>query len=169
MAGSIEYINDFLYFVIRPETRDEGSILVYCSGVNLRRLLPVTGGRHGLASSPALRGLQIVNRGLRALALSKDIQPRTVREKLCPDIVFEGDLWYTESLKFENAPESFPDEMLEFCVHDFLRSVNKSCRLGEVLPEKPLSSDELQKIFEEWSGKYDVTMRRSKNHYRFTG
>jgi hypothetical protein len=169
VGGPIQYINDYLYFVIRPETRERKDVLVYCSGVNLRRLLPITGGRHGLASSPALRGLQIVNRGLRALALSKHIQPKTVKEKLCPDITFEGDLWFSESLLFENAPESFPDEMIAFCVNDFLRSLNKSCCLGEILPEKLLKADELQELFEDWSRKYDVIMRRSEHHYRFTG
>jgi hypothetical protein len=159
---SIEYINDFLYFIIRPETRDEKNALVYCSGVNLRRLLPVTGGRHGLASNPALRGLQIVNRGLRALALSKQIQPRTVKEKLCPDIAFEGDLWFSESLMFENAPASFPDEMLEFCVNNLLRSLNKSCRLGEELPEELLSPDELKELLKGWCEKYDGPMRRPR-------
>ncbi|MFA5353428.1 MAG: hypothetical protein WC291_04300 [Thermodesulfovibrionales bacterium] len=37
------YVNDFLYFVLKPdETRGPGS-LIYCSGVNITRFLPSQG------------------------------------------------------------------------------------------------------------------------------
>ncbi len=62
---SYEYKNDFLYFVIRPEESRGETILIYCSGVNVSLFYPVTKGRHGRGSHPAMRGLQLVNHGVR--------------------------------------------------------------------------------------------------------
>lgn len=164
----LEYCNDFIYFVVRPAMKDGRVDILYCSGVNLRKMLPITGGRHGLASSPALRGLQIVNRNLRALALSKQMQPRTLKDNGCPDVRHTDDLWYSETLMIENACVSFPVEIIEHCVGDFLRTINKSCRLGEKLPDELIDEAELQILLENWSKKHDVKMRRSKSYYRFS-
>jgi len=66
---SSEYINDFLYFVIRPDKSKGAGILRYCSGVNVSLFSPITKGRHGMGANPSMRGLQLVNHGVRALAL----------------------------------------------------------------------------------------------------
>src|SRR5208337_5090388 len=71
--ASHSYINDFLFFVIKPDqSRSDGSY-IYCSGADLFRFLPITKGRHGQASNPAMRGLQLANMGVRDLALSNGV------------------------------------------------------------------------------------------------
>jgi hypothetical protein len=55
-----DYINGFMYFVIRPDKSRGDGTFIYCSGVNLFRFLLITKGRHGLGSNPAMRGLQLV-------------------------------------------------------------------------------------------------------------
>lgn len=162
MRKSYRYINDFLFFVIKYDGTKGKGVLVYCSGVNLRRFLPITGGRHGLASNPALRGLQIVNRGIRALALSAGATPRTSWGDDCGGIAPTEDPWYSELLLIENAPETFPDEMINYCVHNILRTINTACRLEEKLPDRLLNPDELEALFLDWCKKYDGPMRRPR-------
>ena len=55
------YVNDFLYFVIKPDQED----LICCSGVNVDRFTPITKGRHNPMSNPAIRGLQLIQYDMR--------------------------------------------------------------------------------------------------------
>jgi hypothetical protein len=144
---SYEYKNDFLYFVIRPdESRGKGA-LIYCSGVNVVRFSPITKGRHGIGN-PSMRGLQLVNLGVRALALAKGATPKALRGNDCAGIAPPEDTWYTELLLIENAPGSFPDEMVNYCVINLLRKIFKACMLEVQLPQKLLAPGELQILIE---------------------
>ena len=78
---SYEYKNDYLFFVLTPDTERGRGALIYCSGVNVDRFLPITRGRHRPMSNPAVRGLQLVNLGVRALVLSYGATPKSVRGK----------------------------------------------------------------------------------------
>lgn len=149
-----EYINDFLFFVIRPEEGRGSGVLSYCSGVNLERFLPVTRRRHGLGSNPALRGVQIVKCGVRDIALAKGATPRAERGLNCSGIAPTKDTWFSESLLIENAPVSLPDEIMAFCVLDLLRSIFKACMLEVELPEKAPAPGELQVLLEGAVAKY---------------
>jgi hypothetical protein len=151
---SIRYINDFLYFVIRPDTHKGKDVLIYCSGVNVSRFIPITRGRHGIGSSPVVRGLQLVNLGVRDLALSRGATPRALRGNECEGIVPTKDTWYTERLLIENAPESFPDEMLDYCVHNLLKKIFKASMREVQLAETLLRADELQLFIETQCRKY---------------
>ena len=151
---SIRYINDFLYFVTRPDTHKGKDVLIYCSGVNVSRFTPITRGRHGIGSSPVVRGLQLVNLGVRDLALSRGATPRALRENECEGIVPTKDTWYTERLLIENAQESFPDEMLDYCVHNLLKKIFKASMREVQLAETLLRADELQLFIETQCRKY---------------
>lgn len=131
---SREYINDFLFFVVRPGKRDGKEVLIYCSGVNISRFFPIAKGRHGIASSPVMRGLQLVNLDVRKLALSKGAAPVTIRGNECADITPTMDTWYTELLAIENAPESFADEIISYCVFSLLEKIFKASARPLKLP-----------------------------------
>jgi hypothetical protein len=151
---SIRYINDFLYFVLRPDTHKGNDVLIYCSGVNVSRFTPITRGRHGIGSSPVVRGLQLVNLGVRDLALSRGATPRALRENECEGIVPTKDTWYTERLLIENAPESFPDEMVHYCVNNLLKKIFKASMRELQLPDTLSETDELQLFIETQCRKY---------------
>ncbi|MCL4457498.1 MAG: hypothetical protein M1406_08905 [Nitrospirae bacterium] len=150
------YINDFLYFVIKPAGGDRGgNSLLYCSGVNLQRFLPITKGRHRLGLNPAAKGLQSVNLRVRSLALSGGATPRTIHGNDCSGIApAKDDLWYSELFLIENAPESLPDEIIAYAVVKLLKNIFLACMLEEKLPDKLLAPDELQAFIEEMCVKY---------------
>ena len=77
MINSLEYINDYLYFVFLPYESKRDNTMLYCSGVNLHRFLPITKGRHRPLANPARRGLQLANLGVRALALESGFNPQS--------------------------------------------------------------------------------------------
>jgi len=148
------YINDFLYFVVRQdENRGQGA-LICCSGVNMERFAPLTKRRHGLGPSPAMRGLQIVKLGINSLALSAGATPKTLRGKDCAGVAPTKDSWYTELLLIENAPETFPEEIINYSVTRLIESIFKACRLELHLPDNLPGPDELQKIIELQCSKY---------------
>src|SRR5208337_840373 len=119
---SFEYINDFLFFVINPDqSRGDGSY-IYCSGADLFRFLPITKGRHGLASNPAMRGLQLVNMGVRDLALSEGVTI-TPAKGGCAGIAHTSGGWYSERLLIEKAPGSFPEEVINYGVINLVKKI----------------------------------------------
>lgn len=100
-------------------------------------------------SNPAIRGLQLVNLGVRALALSNGATPKTVRGSECAGITPAVGSWYTEHLLIENAPESLPEEVIMYCVVNLLKKIFKAMCLLEVdLPDKLLEPRELQAFIE---------------------
>lgn len=154
------YVNDFLYFVLKPdETRGPGS-LIYCSGVNITRFLPITRGRHGLGSNQAFRGLQLVRHGVRELALSRGAATKTIKGSDCAGIAPTPDMWYTEILLIENAPDSFAEEVINYCVVNLMKKIIKACMLQEVQPpEELLEPLELQGFIEGISSAYGNATR----------
>jgi len=149
-----KYKNEFMYFVLTPD-KNRKSVLLYCSGVNLSRFLPITKGRHRPMSNPAMRGLQLVNLGVRALALSSGAIPKADRGIDCRDIIPIMDGWYSERLLIENAPESWPDELINYCVINLLKKIFNAIYVLKVeLPDTLLSPDELQKFIDDLCIKY---------------
>jgi hypothetical protein len=149
-----EYITEFLYFVIRRDTKRGKDTLLYCSGVNIDRFLPITRGRHRPMSNPAIRGLQLVNLGVRDMALSQGAVPKTVRGNDCAGIAPTRDDWYKELLLIENAPEEFPETMISYCVVELLKKFDKAIMLGARMPETLLKPDELQVFLESLCARY---------------
>lgn len=148
-----EYINDFLYFVVKSDGADR---FILCSGVNLYRFLPLTRGRHGLGSNPALRGLQLVNLGVRDLALSRGATTRNFGGADCSGIAPTAESWYTQRLLVENAPEGFADDVISYGVVGILKKITNACMLTEAHPpDTLLAPKELQAFIEELCRKYD--------------
>jgi hypothetical protein len=143
-----EYINDFLYFAVWPDDSRGKDALLYCSGVNLDRFSPLTKGRHGLASNPAIRGLQLVKHAISALALSKGAIPKFIRGNDCAGIAPTEETWFTELLLIEKASDLPPGDILNFAVRSLLEKVFTGLRLEHRRPDKLLGPRDLQKFFE---------------------
>lgn len=122
-AKSGEYINDFLYFVVR-EAADRGlDAVVYCSGMNITRFTPITKGQHGLSSNPVIRGLQRINHGVRELALSRGGALKSIRGRDCAGIAPTPETWYTEMLLIEKSHEILPGEIISYSVASFIEKI----------------------------------------------
>ena len=153
-AKTYEYKNDFLYFIISPYKDGENNTLLYCSAVDLYSFLPITKGRHRPMSNPVMRGLQLVNLGVRALALKKGATPKALKTNECAGILPVREGLYTERLLIENAPESLPQEIIDFCIPDLFSKISNSslldCNLPGALPEP----DKLQEFIQDLCRKY---------------
>lgn len=130
--GKYAYINDFLFVVIRPHNGRKGSFL-YCSGVNTTKFYPITKDRHGIASNPAFRGLQLLKQDVRAKAIAVQAHTSSVEGVRCAGFGTTEDAWYTEGLFIDNAPDSFPSDILEFAVLNLVNRILTLC-----LPDYPL-------------------------------
>jgi hypothetical protein len=159
------YINDFLFFAIQPDQSRGAGSYIYCSGADLFRFLPITKGRHGLASNPAMRGLQLVNMGVRDLALSKGVTIKPAKGG-CAGIAPTTGGWYSERLLIENAPVSFPEEVISYSVINLVKKIIKACTLPDVAPDTMLQPNELQTFIEslcsKYAGNFDLIERRRR-------
>ena len=144
------YINDFLYFSFRQH---EGALL-YCSGVNIDMFYPITKGRHRPMANPAIRGLQLVNLGIRAIALNAGARPETIKGDLCIGFVPNNSGWYRENLLIHNAPDFFPAEATAYAVVELMKKIDRSIMLGEEMPDEILRPDELQSYLDALCVKY---------------
>ena len=152
---SYEYINAFMYFIIRPEKGRGKDTLLYCSGINIDRFLPITRGRHRPMSNPAIRGLQLVNLDVRALILSRKATPKTLRgDSPCIGIISSGDSWSTEGLLIEDAPPSLPEEILRCAPLLLLKKIDKAIMLGAALPDTLPEPGEFQRFIESMCRTY---------------
>ncbi|NOZ26105.1 MAG: hypothetical protein GXO94_08480, partial [Nitrospirae bacterium] len=149
-AGRLEYINKALYFVVIPADKR----LSYCSGVNIRRFLPITRGRHKAMSNPAVRGLQIVNHEIRSMAIEAGAAPRTTPLMECRGIAPTADIWYTESLLIDNPPEGFGERIISHAVITLLKKIDKAIMLKTSMPEHLLPPAQLEEFIEELCRKF---------------
>lgn len=151
---TFEYRNDFLYFVIRPDFSAGKNVLICCSGVNVYGFLPITKGRHGLYANSSQRGLQQLHHMVTDFAASRGATSRIIGGNSCAGLVASKDFWYTDVLRIENAPESFPDELMTFCVTNLLKIIFSACVLELHLPEPLPGPAELQLFLEGLCDKY---------------
>ncbi len=151
---NLEYKNQFLYFTVRSDTSRENNTIIYCSGVNYIRFLPITKGRHGLCSNPSIRGLQQLRHDISAMALSKGALPTAVKGKECAGISPLKDAWYVEGLVIENAPLSFPEETINYAPLALIKKITNACLLEVAMPDKLPKPLELQAYLEELCSQY---------------
>lgn len=144
-----KFVNDFFYFIVQPDANRGPDVLICCSGVNLDRFAPLTRGRHGLAVSPSMSGLQNTRTAISSLALEKGARPRFIQGRDCAGIAPTQESWYTDLLVIENAPASFSEEIIRCGVTALIASIFKACRIPFHLPDPLPSPDELQRLIEE--------------------
>ena len=142
------YMNDFLYFVIKPYENSANGDLICCSGVNIDRFTPITKGRHNPMSNPAIRGLQLIQYDIMALALENGATAKTIRGYKGKGLPPTKELWSTECLLIKKAPPSLPDRILNYSVVELLKKIDLASMRGTTLPDKLLSPDELQVFIE---------------------
>ena len=139
------YVTDYFYFAVRRDKRDGQDVLVYSSGVNLDRFLPMMRGRLGLGSNPILSGLQLVKYDLCRLALSKGAVPRDQRVSTrSADVTLSEGVWYVEPLLIENPSGIRPAEIVAFCVDSYVRRVAACSLQTYVVPDSLIPPEEMQ-------------------------
>jgi hypothetical protein len=154
VAELFRYSNKFMYFILNIDETSAGSWL-YCSGVSMSQFLPITRGRHGLASNPAMRGLQIVD-----LNLCRDLNDRgahsaVVKGNPCDPLVPKVGDWYRQLLLIGGAEGQMVKELVSHCPLELVRSVFKACMVPDVvLPEVVLQANELEVFLAEVCEKY---------------
>ena len=159
MINSLEYINDFLYFVFLPYESNGDNTILYCSGVNLDRFLPITKGRHRPLANPARRGLQLANHGVRALALKHGTVPKALKSDDCAEIVPKSNGWYRDKLLIENVQDSLPQDILNYVVLNLLERVMNGCQLNDKLPDNLPTPEELKVYLKSLCDKYGDEMK----------
>lgn len=151
---SYEYINDYLYSIIRADKARDEKVFIYCSGVSISRFVPLTAGKHGQASNPAFRGLQLTNHDVTSMVLGNKGIVKIIKGDYCSDFVPALDMCYAESLLLENISESFAQEVVGFSVMTLLKKIMKVCLPNIDLPgELPLPK-ELQTFIDLLSKQY---------------
>ncbi|MBI4686371.1 MAG: hypothetical protein HY756_01065 [Nitrospirae bacterium] len=155
---NLEYKNEFLYFTVRSDEGRENNTIIYCSGVNYLRFLPITKGRHGLCSNPSIRGLQQLRHDISALALSHSATPIAVKGRECAGISPLKDAWYVEGLVIENAPLSLPEEIINYAPLSLIKKITNACLLDVAMPDKLPKPLELQAYLDELCSKYRKAM-----------
>lgn len=137
----MEFINDFLYFVIKPIDDKKH---IYCSGVNITKFSPITKGRHRFGQNPAEKGLQSLNNDIRALVISENATPETIKNLTCFQVKpFKEDLWYTESFLIHNYSKALGEKIKTYAPSELLRKMFKAMLINETVPQS-LSPQELQ-------------------------
>ena len=149
-----KYINDFLYFVIRPDENGNEGDFICCSGVNVDRFTPITKGRHNPMSNPAIRGLQLVQYDIMALAIEHGTNAKPIQGYKCKELPPTEEIWSTECLLIKNVPPSLPDRILNHSVVELLKKIDRASMRGATLPGKMLSPDELQVFLETMCNEY---------------
>jgi hypothetical protein len=149
-------MNDFFYFVIMHDENSASGDLICCSGVNVERFTPITKGRHNPMSNPAIRGLQLIQYDIMALAIQHGTNAKPIHGFKCKSLPPTGEIWSTECLLIKNAPPSLPDRILNHSVVELLKKIDRAGMLGAVLPDKLLGPDELQIFIESMCDKYAI-------------
>jgi len=105
-------------------------------------------------SNPAIRGLQLVNLGVRTLAIKNGAKPMSIKGDHCQGIVPPKNGWYKDNLLIENAPDSFPADATAYSVVELMKKIDKGIMLGEEMPDTLLTPDELQSFLLSLTEKY---------------
>jgi len=99
-------------------------------------------------SNPAIRGLQLIQYDIMALAIEHGTNARPIHGYSCKDLPPSNEIWSTECLLIKNAPPSLPDRIIDHSVVELLKKIDRASMLGATLPDKLLSSYKLQMFIE---------------------
>ena len=156
MESQYVYSNKFMYFIFR---RDESNPVtwLYCSGVSMPQFLPITRGRHGLASNPAMRGLQITDLNLRRELLDRGASTASVKGNPCgPHVPQKGD-WYRQLLFINHTDEQVVKELVGHCPLRLVGSIFQACMVTDVvIPAVAPSAAEFESFLAAVCEKYST-------------
>lgn len=148
------YKNDYFHCIFTQEETSLPDTIIYCSGVNITRFLPITRGRHRLGQNPAEKGLQIVNLDVRSLALAAGATPKACRSTACRGHVTPHEIWYTEQFSIQKTTKSLPDQIISCVAVGLPMSILKACMLTDVISGTPLEPEKLQEFLDSLCLKY---------------
>lgn len=154
MDSRYVYSNKFMYFIFQ---RDESApaTWLYCSGVSMPQFLPITRGRHGLASNPAMRGLQIIDLYLRKELHDRGAHTANVKGNPCGPHVPQGGDWYRQLLSISDADEQVLKELVAQRPLKLVSSIFQACMVTDfVLPAAAPSADEFESFLAAVCEKY---------------
>ncbi len=152
---SCEYINGFLYFVIKPDQDSPNGDLLCYSGVNVERFTPITKGRHKPMANPAIRGLQLIQYDIMTLALKSGTTAKPMHGYIGKVPPPTREIWATDCMRIKNAPSSLPEIIINHCVIELLKKIDKACTLEAKLPDTLLNPAELQIFLEAMCDQYE--------------
>jgi len=170
MSALFKYENKFMYFILSRDESVNGAWL-YCSGVSMPGFLPITRGRHGLASNPAMRGLQIADLHLRNELHNRGGHAASVKGNPCaPYAPKEGD-WYRQLLLISDIDEQTVKEIVGRGPLELVRSIFQACMVPDEIPaEIAGNADEfealLSGICEKYSGQKGWPVTASAKGFR---
>ena len=105
-------------------------------------------------SNPAIRGLQLIQYDIMALALANGATAKSLRGYKGRGLPPTEELWSTECLLIKNAPPSLPDRILNHSVIGLLKKIDLASTRGATLPDELLPPDELQEFIESMCRHY---------------
>ncbi|KAF0185791.1 MAG: hypothetical protein FD164_52 [Nitrospirae bacterium] len=128
--NTFKYMNRFMYFIVS----EVDASWLYCSGVSLSQFLPITRGRHGLASNPAMRGLQLSDLRMRQQLHESGAQTKNVKGNPCDILVPKSGDWYRQLLFIDNAAEDLVREVAAAGPARLVTSIFSACRVQDSIP-----------------------------------
>jgi hypothetical protein len=148
------YSNKFMYFMFGRDESDPSKWL-YCSGVAMPQFLPITRGRHGLASNPAMRGLQIVDLNLRKELHERGAKTAGVKGNPCAPYETRGGDWYRQLLRISDIDEQALKELVGQCPLKLAASIFSACMVTDfTLPDVSPTAEKFEKFLDEVCEKY---------------
>jgi len=148
--NSAEYKNDYFSIVILESEHRPGSYF-FCSGISIPRFDPICWGKAGICSNPAFKGLQLLRADVSAYAVKRGIVTRNAEVSYEPT-GSHGDGWYQENaLLIEDVSRETVQELLEFSVHDLVRTVLTACSPHISVPTGFLAPEAMQRFLESLS------------------
>jgi hypothetical protein len=107
-------------------------------------------------SNPAVRGLQLIQYDIMALALENGTTSKIIRGYKGKGLPPTEEIWSTECLLIKNPPPSLPDRIINHSVVELLKKIYLASTRQATLPDKLLSPDELQVFIETMCNEYAI-------------
>ena len=145
IVTSHEYKNEYLYIILRQAPELGQRTYIYCCGINTTHFDPLCWGKAGICSNPAFKGLQQMCADVSAFTIKKGFSTRADDGMNCSAITPKGDGWYRESMLVTGASQKDVQAVLEFSVHDLVKTVLYVCAPQAKMPATLPSPPALQK------------------------
>ncbi|HMK60906.1 MAG TPA: hypothetical protein VK452_07150 [Dissulfurispiraceae bacterium] len=97
------------------------------------QFLPITRGRHGLASNPAMRGLQITDLQLRKELTDRGIRTSSVKGNPCVNFVPGKGDWYRQLLRITGSDGEAIKDLAAQCPLRLVSSIFQACMVADVV------------------------------------